>query len=85
MAGSLDREELGCAAPCDSQRASQALERQGSTLRDYALPDGAYGSMQDEFRAYGRGGEPCDRCAAPLVRIVVAGRATTFCPHCQSA
>ena len=59
------------------------IERQGSTLRDYALPDGAYGSMQHEFRAYGRGGEPCDRCGTPLVRIVVGGRTTTFCPHCQ--
>ena len=63
----------------------KALERQGSTLRDYALPDGAYGSMQDEFRAYGRGGEPCDRCATPLVRILVGGRSTVFCPRCQPA
>ena len=39
--------------------------------------------MQDEFRAYGRGGEPCDRCGTPLERIVVGGRATTFCPRCQ--
>ena len=62
----------------------KGLERQGSTLRDYALPDGAYGTMQDEFRAYGRGGEPCERCGTPLVRIVVGGRTTTFCPRCQS-
>ncbi len=60
------------------------IERQGSTLRDYAAPDGAYGSMQDEFRAYGRAGEPCDRCGAELGRIVVAGRGTTFCPLCQA-
>jgi formamidopyrimidine-DNA glycosylase len=55
-----------------------------STLRDYVGPDGAYGSMQDEFRAYGRAGEPCDRCGAELERIVVAGRGTTFCPLCQA-
>jgi formamidopyrimidine-DNA glycosylase len=59
------------------------LERQGATLRDYAQPDGSAGSMQDEFRAYGRAGEPCDRCRAPLERIVVGGRGTTFCPRCQ--
>ena len=59
------------------------IEKQGSTLRDYAAPDGAYGSMQDEFRAYGRAGEPCDRCGTELERIVVAGRGTTFCPRCQ--
>lgn len=62
----------------------KGIERQGSTLRDYALPDGAYGTMQDEFRAYGRGGEPCDRCGRPLTRIVVGGRTTTFCEHCQT-
>ena len=63
----------------------KGIERQGSTLRDYALPDGAYGTMQDEFRAYGRGGEPCDRCGTPLERIVVGGRATTFCPALPAA
>jgi formamidopyrimidine-DNA glycosylase len=59
------------------------IERQGATLRDYAQPDGSYGSMQDEFRAYGRGGEPCDRCRTPLARIVVGGRTTSFCTRCQ--
>ncbi len=59
------------------------IERQGATLRDYSGPDGATGAMQDEFRAYGRAGEGCDRCGAPLDRIVVSGRGTTYCPRCQ--
>jgi formamidopyrimidine-DNA glycosylase len=59
------------------------LARQGSTLRDYRLPDGSGGSMQDEFRVYGRGGEPCDRCGTPIARTRVAGRTTWFCPTCQ--
>jgi formamidopyrimidine-DNA glycosylase len=59
------------------------LARQGSTLRDYRLPDGSGGSMQDEFRVYGRGGEPCDRCGTPIARTHVAGRTTWFCPTCQ--
>ena len=59
------------------------IGRQGATLRDYAAPDGSSGSMQAEFRAYGRAGEPCHRCRAPLERIVVGGRGTTFCPVCQ--
>src|SRR5206468_3972694 len=33
------------------------IERQGSTLRDYTAPDGASGSMQEQFRVYGRAGE----------------------------
>ena len=83
VGGSLDRDELARLHRAIRGVLRKAVARQGSTLRDYALPDGAYGSMQDEFRAYGRGGEPCERCGTPLVRILVGGRTTTFCPRCQ--
>ena len=59
------------------------IARQGSTLRDYALPDGTTGGMQHEFKVYGRAGEPCDRCGTPIEKIRAAGRGTWFCPHCQ--
>ncbi len=59
------------------------IERQGSTLRDYAAPDGASGSMQEEFRVYGRDGEPCRRCGATIAKTRVGGRGTWFCPRCQ--
>jgi formamidopyrimidine-DNA glycosylase len=84
VAGTLDAAELGRLHRAIRSVLRKGIERQGSTLRDYAQPDGSYGSMQDEFRAYGRGGEPCDRCGAPLVRIVVGGRTTTYCPSCQT-
>ncbi len=84
VAGGLDDTELARLHRAIRSVLRKGLERQGSTLRDYALPDGAYGTMQDEFRAYGRGGEPCERCGAPLARIVVGGRTTTFCARCQA-
>jgi formamidopyrimidine-DNA glycosylase len=59
------------------------IARQGATLRDYALPDGESGSMQAEFKVYGRLGEPCLRCGTPIERIVVGGRGTWYCPQCQ--
>jgi formamidopyrimidine-DNA glycosylase len=59
------------------------IARQGATLRDYATPDGRRGRMQLEFKVYGRGGEPCDRCGTPIERTRVAGRGTWYCPHCQ--
>jgi formamidopyrimidine-DNA glycosylase len=61
----------------------QGIARRGSTLRDYVTPDGDGGGMQHEFHVYGRLGEPCDRCGRPIERIVVTGRGTWFCPHCQ--
>ena len=66
------------------RRALEAgIRRQGSTLRDYALPDGTSGAMQTEFKVYGRGGEPCDRCGTPVEKIRAAGRGTWYCPRCQ--
>jgi formamidopyrimidine-DNA glycosylase len=61
----------------------RGLERQGSTLRDYRLPNGESGGMQHEFKVYGRGGEPCERCGTPIDKIRVAGRGTWYCPSCQ--
>jgi formamidopyrimidine-DNA glycosylase len=59
------------------------IERQGSTLTDYVTPEGTSGAMQDEFRVYGREGEPCPRCRTPIAKTRVGGRGTWFCPHCQ--
>jgi formamidopyrimidine-DNA glycosylase len=63
----------------------RGIDRQGSTLRDYRLPDGASGTMQDEFRVYGREGRPCYRCGTLIEKIRVAGRGTYYCPHDQRA
>jgi formamidopyrimidine-DNA glycosylase len=59
------------------------IARQGSTLSDYRLPDGEPGSMQDEFKVYGRAGEPCERCGTPIDKTRLAGRGTWYCPGCQ--
>jgi formamidopyrimidine-DNA glycosylase len=61
------------------------IARQGASLRDYATPDGSNGSMQEEFRVYGREGEPCDRCGSEIAKTRVAGRGTWFCSRCQPA
>ena len=84
-AESLDRNELRRLHKGVRAALEAGIARQGSTLRDYALPDGASGSMQHEFKVYGRGGEPCDRCGTPIAKIRVAGRGTWFCSTCQPA
>jgi formamidopyrimidine-DNA glycosylase len=58
----------------------RGIARQGANLGDGAYPQG---SMQDEFRVYGRDGEPCRRCRAPIEKTRVAGRGTHYCPSCQ--
>jgi len=83
-ANGLDREELRRLHRAIRATLERGIERQGSTLRDYAAPDGASGSMQDEFRVYGREGEPCERCGTPIAKIRLGGRGTWFCPQCQA-
>jgi formamidopyrimidine-DNA glycosylase len=82
-AESLDRNELRRLHKGVRAALEMGIARQGSTLSDYRLPDGSSGSMQDEFRVYGRGGEPCDRCGTPIAKSRVGGRGTWFCPTCQ--
>jgi len=84
-AAGLDRAELRRLHRGIRGALEHGLARQGSTLRDYRLPDGSAGSMQNEFRVYGRRDEPCDRCGTPITRTQVAGRTTWFCPTCQPA
>lgn len=62
-----------------------AIEAGGSTLRDYAQPDGGSGYFQHAFSVYGREGEPCGRrgCNGKISRIVQAGRSTFLCTACQ--
>ena len=61
----------------------RAIEFRGSTIRDYVGGSGRRGSYQNEFRAYGRTGEPCRRCGTPIERVRLAGRSTHYCPRCQ--
>jgi formamidopyrimidine-DNA glycosylase len=82
-AETLDRNELRRLHRAIRAALEAGIARQGSTLRDYRLPDGGSGAMQHEFKVYGRGGEPCERCGTPIAKSRVGGRGTWFCPACQ--
>lgn len=55
----------------------------GSSIDDYIHPDGSDGRFQARHQVYGREGEPCRSCKAPIQRIVIGQRSSHFCPHCQ--
>lgn len=75
-----DFEELSIAM---SQIIAHAIERGGSTFRNYAHVDGGKGSAQQHHAVYGRDGQPCPRCGALVTAFKQAGRATFACPACQ--
>lgn len=60
-----------------------AVARGGTTLRDFVGGDGKPGYFRQQLRAYGRGGQPCPACAAPLREVRLAQRTTVYCPRCQ--
>lgn len=56
----------------------------GSTLRDYARPDGELGYFASSFDVYGREQAACRRADGGMItRIAQGGRSTWFCPQCQ--
>jgi formamidopyrimidine-DNA glycosylase len=61
----------------------EAIALGGSTVSDYVDADGEAGFFQLEHRVYGREGEPCLVCQTPIKRVVLAGRSSHYCPHCQ--
>jgi formamidopyrimidine-DNA glycosylase len=63
----------------------QAIEMRGSSISDYVDASGQRGEFQKWHRAYGREGKRCYRCKGTIRRIIVAGRSTFLCPHCQKA
>ena len=61
-----------------------AIRAGGSTLKDFAAPDGELGYFSKQFDVYDRTGDPCrDGCDGNVRRIVQGGRSTFFCPACQ--
>jgi formamidopyrimidine-DNA glycosylase len=62
---------------------ARAVERGGSTLRDFSNAQGEEGHFQLEAMVYGRTGQPCKVCATLLRMIRQGQRSTFFCPQCQ--
>jgi formamidopyrimidine-DNA glycosylase len=59
------------------------IDAGGSSIDDYRDGRGEKGTMQEKFLVHTRAGEPCPSCEGEIVRIVVSGRSTYFCPSCQ--
>src|SRR5690606_20209557 len=78
-AGKVSRERYARLAAEVKRILAHAIERGGTTLRDFLAPDGAPGYFEQELSAYGRGGQPCPRCGRPLREAWLAQRATVWC------
>ncbi|VVD82802.1 formamidopyrimidine-DNA glycosylase [Pandoraea eparura] len=82
-AGKLSRPRAEKLAQAIKDVLAAAIEKGGSTLRDFVGSDGNRGYFQQEYFVYDRAGQPCRVCGTPIRQIVQGQRSTFFCPHCQ--
>ena len=59
------------------------IDARGASIDDFRHVDGVRGAFQDQFLVHRRAGEPSVRCGTTIVKMVVAGRGTYVCEHCQ--
>jgi formamidopyrimidine-DNA glycosylase len=83
MAGRLTRERLDRLRTELQGVLRRAIRAGGSSVSDYVDADGERGFFQIQHCVYGREGQPCRVCGTPIRKIVLAGRGTHYCPHCQ--
>ncbi len=61
-----------------------AIQCGGSTISDFVDASGKGGYFQMNFRIYGKAGEACSECGQLILKETIGGRASFFCPVCQS-
>lgn len=60
-----------------------AIEKGGSTDKNYVNAEGKRGSYMDFARVFRREGQACPRCGTTIIKFKAAGRGTHTCPNCQ--
>ncbi|WP_415896845.1 bifunctional DNA-formamidopyrimidine glycosylase/DNA-(apurinic or apyrimidinic site) lyase [Neptuniibacter sp. QD57_21] len=82
-AGNISYERLACLVENIKKVLAAAIEQGGTTLKDFVGGDGKPGYFKQKLNVYGRKGEPCVQCMAPLTEVRLGQRSTVFCKHCQ--
>jgi formamidopyrimidine-DNA glycosylase len=82
-AATLTREQLRKLHASLQEVLHEAISLGGSSVSDYVDADGKEGFFQLQHRVYGREGQPCLVCGTPIKRVVISGRSSHYCSHCQ--
>lgn len=85
LACDLDKGEIDRLRRAVAAVLRRGIERRGASIRNYVDGAGLPGGYQNEFRVYGRTGQPCPRCSAAIECTRLAGRSSHFCPMCQKS
>ncbi len=61
----------------------EAIQKGGSSLRDFIHSNGSSGFFQQHYFVYGRKDEACRRCGTPIKQIRQGQRSSFYCAKCQ--
>ncbi|HEX7751104.1 MAG TPA: bifunctional DNA-formamidopyrimidine glycosylase/DNA-(apurinic or apyrimidinic site) lyase [Novosphingobium sp.] len=81
-AGRVSHPAIARLVPAIQAVLAESIAAGGSTIRDYAQPNGELGYFAAAWQVYGREGEPC-ACGGTVARFTQGGRSTFWCPKCQ--
>jgi formamidopyrimidine-DNA glycosylase len=80
---SLNDEQLNKLFASVKKILGEAIAQGGSSVKSYVNGQGEMGMFQQQLKVYRKTGQPCPNCGTAIMRIVVGGRGTHFCPQCQ--
>jgi formamidopyrimidine-DNA glycosylase len=82
-AGRISLERYHRLAKSIKQVLTSAIERGGTTLRDFVGGDGKPGYFAQQLYVYGRPGQPCKLCSTTLQERRLGQRSSVYCVTCQ--
>ena len=82
-AGKISRARYARLVDSIKQVLTEAISQGGTTLQDFSNEDGKPGYFAQKLNVYGREGEACYRCDAPIQQIKIGQRSSYYCPRCQ--
>ena len=82
-AGKISQAKYEIFAKQIKQVLTRAIAQGGTTLKDFVGSDGKPGYFAQQLHVYGRTGEPCSQCEAPIKQITQGQRSTFYCTNCQ--
>ncbi len=84
IAATLTRKQLTAVLEAAAEVMREALAKGGTSFDSlYVNVNGESGYFDRSLDAYGREGEPCRRCGAPIRREKFMNRSSYYCPRCQ--
>ncbi|MBQ4634195.1 MAG: DNA-formamidopyrimidine glycosylase [Bacilli bacterium] len=61
----------------------KAIHEGGTTIKSYTSSEGVHGRFQQMLNVHQRKGEKCLSCHNEIIKVVIGGRGTYYCPICQ--